>query len=96
MSNKDYFVDSAQQSSSVAEEEENEEEEEEEEDDIQPASPESGTSGESGSQEPLRVTRSQATPVKKSGRTSNTFSQRSELHHRSTNWYDYQEKLIYL
>ncbi|KAL7390370.1 hypothetical protein ABVT39_019828 [Epinephelus coioides] len=62
----------AQQSSSVAEEEE----------DIQPSSPSSGTSSGSRNQGPHRVTRSQATPVKKSGHQRNLhLSNGSRQHH---------------
>lgn len=56
------FVSVAHPSSSVAEEE-----------DLQPSSPSSGTSGESGSRGPHHGTRSQVTPVKKSGTTNDTF-----------------------
>ncbi len=60
-SNYPHVVALAQQSSSVAEEE-----------DTQPSSPSSGTSSESRSEGPHRLTRSRATPVKKSGKnTSN-------------------------
>uniref|UniRef100_A0A4W6FHE7 Bromodomain and WD repeat domain containing 3 n=1 Tax=Lates calcarifer TaxID=8187 RepID=A0A4W6FHE7_LATCA len=49
------------------------------EEDSQPSSPSSGTSSESRNQGPHRVTRSQATPVKKSGITSNTFKEYQHL-----------------
>lgn len=60
VSNSFCVVTLAHQSSCVAEEED-------EEEDTQPSSPSLGTSSESRSQGSLRMTRSQTTPVKKSG-----------------------------